>query len=196
MANTQAPDHAQWLVSTLQAHRDAMLWKLDGVSEYDARRPLTRTGTNLLGLVKHLAHVEHGYWGPTFGRPVAAPLPAWRDDAPPNDDMYAHADETREEVVALYRAAWDLGAGTVALGLDAPGRVPWWPEERATVDVQLILGHLVAETARHAGHADILREQIDGSAGRFEDRDNLPHEEEAWWRAYVARVQAAADAYR
>jgi hypothetical protein len=76
------------------------------------------------------------------------------------------------------------------------GRVPHWPQERAHVDVRFVLGHLVAETARHAGHADILREQIDGSAGRFRDRDNLPEVDGDWWVAYLGRVQAAADAYR
>ena len=199
MPNTDAPDtpdHLAWLVSTLQSHRDAILWKLEGVPEHDARRPLTPTGTNLLGLVKHLAYVEFGYWGPTFGREVTASLPAWDDDALPNDDMYAFADEPREDVVALYRAAWAFGADTVALGLDHPGRVPWWPEERARVDVRLVLGHLIAETARHAGHADILREQLDGSVGRFLGRENLPEGDAAWWRDYLRRVEAAADAHR
>jgi hypothetical protein len=199
MPNTEAPDapdHLAWLVSTLQSHRDAMLWKLEGVPEHDARRPLTPTGTNLLGLVKHLAHVEFGYWGPTFGREVTASLPAWDDDALPNDDMYAFADESRDAVVALYRDAWAFGADTVALGLDHPGRVPQWPEERARVDVRLVLGHLIAETARHAGHADILREQLDGSVGRFLGRENLPREDASWWRDYLGRVEAAADAHR
>jgi len=202
MANTdadraaEAPDHHAWLVSTLQSHRDAMLWKLDGVPEHDARRPLTPTGTNLLGLVKHLAYVEFGYWGPTFGREVPLPLPAWDDDAAPNDDMFAGAGESRAEVLSLYRSSWGFGAETIARGLDAPGRVPWWPEERAVVDVRLVLGHLIAETARHAGHADILREQLDGAVGRFKGRDNLPEGDATWWRWYVGRVQKAADAHR
>ncbi|WP_323096371.1 DinB family protein [Intrasporangium sp. YIM S08009] len=193
---SDAPDHLAWLVSTLQSHRDAVLWKLEGVPEHDARRPLTPTGTNLLGLVKHLAYVEFGYWGPTFGREVTASLPAWDDDASPNDDMYAFADESREDVVALYRAAWTFGDETVARGLGHLGRVPWWPEERARVDVRLVLGHLIAETARHAGHADILREQLDGSVGRFLGRENLPKEDATWWRDYLGRVEAAADAHR
>jgi hypothetical protein len=191
-----APDHGAWLVQTLQAHRDAVLWKLDGLSEYDARRPLTPTGTNLLGLVKHLAYVEFGYLGATFGRPADRQLPAWADGAELNDDMYARADESREEVADLYREAWRHGDRTIALGLDTMGRVPHWPEERAHVDVRFVLGHLVAETARHAGHADILRELVDGAAGRFQDRDNLPDVDRDWWVAYVARVQAAAETYR
>ena len=63
------------LVRYLQQARDAMLWKLDGLGEYDIRRPLTPTGTNLLGLVKHLAGVESGYFGATFGRPFPGTLP-------------------------------------------------------------------------------------------------------------------------
>ncbi|MGO4360997.1 mycothiol transferase [Terrabacter sp. RAF57] len=96
----------------------------------------------------------------------------------------------------LYRAAWRHGEDTTALGLDTMGRVPHWPEERAHVDVRFVLGHLVAETARHAGHADILREQLDGAVGRFRDRDNMPGVDAAWWAAYLTRVQAAADAHR
>ena len=191
-----APDHDAWLVQTLQSHREAVLWKLDGLSDHDIRRPLTSTGTNLLGLVKHLAYVEFGYLGETFGRPAERPLPAWSEDAEVNDDLYARADESRGEVVDLYRAAWRHGEGTIALGLDTMGRVPHWPEERAHVDVRFVLGHLVAETARHAGHADILREQLDGAVGRFADRDNMPGVDADWWDAYLTRVRAAADAYR
>src|SRR5882757_2091389 len=88
----------------LRRDRKALLWKLDGLSEYDARRPLTSTGTNLLGLVKHLALVEMGYFGNTFGRPLPEP-PSWsqfdEDDA--NADMWATPDQSREDIIGLYR---------------------------------------------------------------------------------------------
>src|SRR3954468_24565642 len=87
----------------LQAARDALLWKLDGLSEYDIRRPLTPTGTNLLGLVKHVASVELGYFGETFGRPHGESLPWFVEDAEPNADLWATAGESREEIVGLYR---------------------------------------------------------------------------------------------
>src|SRR5262249_48885459 len=90
----------------LQTARDVMLWKLDGLSEYDARRPLTPTGTNLLGIVKHLASVELGYFGLVFGRPTTEVLPWEAEGAEPDADMWATADESREEIVALYRRAW------------------------------------------------------------------------------------------
>src|SRR5687768_8747114 len=123
----------------LRTARSALLWKLDGLSEYDARRPLTPTGTNLLGLVKHLAGVEFGYFGETFGRPSGEPLP-WLDDAAePNADMHATAEESRAGVVALYHRAWAHSDATIAaLPLDAVGRVPHWPAERAEVTLHRI----------------------------------------------------------
>ena len=97
----------------LQFARDALLWKLDGLSEYDVRRPMTPTGTNLLGLVKHVASVEFGYFGATFGRPSAEPLPWYADDAEPNADMWATADETREQIIGLYHRAWAHSDATI-----------------------------------------------------------------------------------
>src|SRR2546421_6292058 len=72
----------------LQVGRDALLWKLEGLTEYDMRRPLVRTGTSLLGLVKHVASVESGYFGVVFGRPFPNPLP-WMEFDEPNADMWA-----------------------------------------------------------------------------------------------------------
>src|SRR5215471_3794022 len=89
----------------LRAGREALLWKLGGLSEYDVRRPLTPTGTNLLGLVKHLASMELGYFGDTFGRPAGEPMPWFEEDAEPNDDMWATAEETREQILGLYQRA-------------------------------------------------------------------------------------------
>jgi uncharacterized damage-inducible protein DinB len=118
----------------LQFARDALLWKLDGLSEYDVRRPLTPTGTNLLGLIKHVASVELGYFGATFGRPSDELLPWYEDDAEPNADMWATAAETREQIIELYHRSWAHSDATIgALPLDAPGRVPHWPGERAAV---------------------------------------------------------------
>jgi hypothetical protein len=143
----------------LQLARDAMVWKVDGLSEYDIRRPLTPTGTNLLGLIKHLTGGEIGYFGDTFGRPLAGP-PPWTDDEllerEPMADMWATADESRDYIVGWYRKAWAHADKTFdALELDAIGHVPWWPGEHSEVDLHRILVHMIAETHRHAGHADI-----------------------------------------
>ena len=177
----------------LQAAREAMLWKLEGLSEYDARRPMVPTGTNLLGLVKHVASVEAGYLGETFDRPFDEPLPWFADDAEPNADMWATADESREQIVGLYRRVWAHSDATIdALALDAIGRVRWWPPDRSEVTLHRILVHMIAETDRHAGHADIVREIIDGAAGLQERNDNMPPADQAWWQTFRSRVERAA----
>ncbi|WP_018685955.1 DinB family protein [Actinokineospora enzanensis] len=177
----------------LRAARNAMLWKLDGTSEYDARRPLTPTGTNLLGLVKHLAAVEMGYFGSTFGRPFPD-MPVWAsDDAGLNDDMWARPDESRTDLVELYRAVWAHADATIEeKSLDSVGRVPWWPEEIAEATLHQLLVHVVAETNRHAGHADIVRELVDGSVGLRLGRDNMPSDKAEWWAEYHEKVDRAA----
>ena len=177
----------------LQAGRDAVLWKLEGLSEYDIRRPLVPTGTNLLGLVKHLAGVEMGYFGDTFGRPVDDP-PAWlADDSEPNVDMWATAAESREQIVDLYRRAAAHADATIdALPLDSPGRVVWWPPDRNEVTLHQILVHVATETHRHAGHADVVRELIDGAVGLRATVSNLPSQDAAWWDAYRGRLEEVA----
>jgi hypothetical protein len=175
----------------LQQARDAMLWKLDGLSEYDIRRPLVPTATNLLGLVKHLTGVEFVYFGTTFGRPSADELPWSEDD--PMSDMYAAAGESRDQITGLYETAWAHSDVTIeALPLDAPGRVPHWPGERGEVTLHQIMVHVIAESHRHAGHADVVRELIDGAAGLRKDSDNMPPGDQEWWRDYRNRVESAA----
>jgi hypothetical protein len=178
----------------LHAAREALLWKLDGLSEYDIRRPMTPTGTNLLGLVKHVASVELGYFGDTFRRPFEEPLPWLADDAEPNADMWATADESREQIVGLYRRAWAHSDATIdTLPLDAIGRVPWWPADRNEVTLHRVLVHMIAETDRHAGHADIVRELIDGAAGLRPGNDNLAPGDQAWWESYRSRLEHVAE---
>ncbi len=178
----------------LQNGRDALVWKLEGLGEYDVRRPLTPTGTNLLGLLKHMAYVEMGYFGPTFGRPVPEVDPWLTDDVEPNADMWATAEESLGDILALYRRAWAVTDATVAeLPLDAPGSVPWWGPESQAVTLLQILTHVIAETHRHAGHADIVRELIDGTAGLSNGNDNLPEGVDAgWWPRYRDRLEQLA----
>jgi uncharacterized damage-inducible protein DinB len=178
----------------LQEGRDALLWKLEGLSEYDVRRPMTPTGTNLLGLVKHVAYVELGYFGAVFERPIAEAQPWLDDDGEPNWDMWATAAESREDIVGLYRRAWAHTDATInALPLDAAGRVPWWRPERREVTVHQVLVHVIAETHRHAGHADVVRELIDGAAGLRAGNDNLPPgTDAAWWKSYRQQLEQTA----
>jgi hypothetical protein len=175
----------------LDKQRTALLAKLDGVSERDVRWPMTPTGTNLLGLVKHVAGIELGYFGEVFDRPSHIPLP-WSDDsAELNADMWATAEQSREEIITLYQQAAAHADATIeALTLDSPGRVPWWPPDREKVTLQQIMVHVTAEIARHAGHADIIRELIDGDAG---DKDgNLPDQTSDEWASYRIRLEKAA----
>lgn len=177
----------------LQIARDALVWKLEGLGDYDIRRPLTPTGTNLLGLVKHLASVEAGYFGETFDRPFPESLPWFDDDAEPNADMWATAEESRDDILAFYRRVWVHSDETIEdLPLDAAGKVPWWSGDRAVVTLHQILVHMIAETNRHAGHADVVRELIDGSVGLRRDNDNMTPVDEEWWAAYRDRLERLA----
>jgi uncharacterized damage-inducible protein DinB len=180
-------------VRYLQRGRDVLLWKLDGLSEYDARRPMVRTGTNLLGLVKHMAGVEAGYFGRVFNRPLIDPVPWDTDDAEENSDMWATPDESRDYIIDTYRSVWAHADATIdTLDLDSPGVVPWWPDDRRNVTLDLILSHVVAEVNRHAGHADILRELIDGGIGFRPEAINLT--EEFDWDGHRDRLEQAARA--
>ncbi len=182
------------LHAKLQISRAAMLSKVEGLSDYDRRRPMTPTGTNLLGLLKHLAGVEYVYLGTSFGRPPAETL-AWEEDGSVWDgaDMWALPTESSDYLIGLYRRACAHGDRTIeALDLDAVGSVPHWPEERRATDLGVLLIRMVDETARHAGHADILRETLDGTAGVDHDSSGG----EADWAAYLSRIEEAADSFR
>jgi uncharacterized damage-inducible protein DinB len=178
----------------LQEARDALLLKVEGLSERNLRLPRTPTGTNLLGIVKHCLNVEAGYFGPTFGRAWPSPeeLVAESDfDADPQADWYATAEETASGLIGLYRRVWAFADETIEqLPLDAPGAVPWWPEQRRQVTLQQIIVHVTADLDRHAGHADILREQIDGAVGLRRPGDNIPDID---WPAYVGKLTALAE---
>jgi hypothetical protein len=185
-------DPKQILHRYLDKQRKALLAKLDGVGERDVRWPMTRTGTNLLGLVKHVASIELGYFGEVFDRPPNVMLPWFDEGAETNADMWATAEESRRDIVALYeRATVHADATIEALALDSPGRVPWWwPAERQQVTLQQIMVHVTVEIARHAGHADIIRELIDGAAG---DNDgNVPDQTAHEGATYRLRLEQAA----
>ena len=181
----------------LKEGRAALLWKLEGLSEYDLRRPLVPTGTNLLGLVKHVSNTEAGYFGSVFGRPCPAeqfPWPGHADEDDPNIDMYAAEDETPQDVLERYRLVCEHADATIeALPLDAPGTVPWWRGERGQVTLHRILTHMIAELGRHVGHADIVRELIDGEAGHRPDSSNLPDND---WSAYREQLETIALRFR
>ena len=148
----------------IRAAREALLMKLDGLSDFDVRRPLTTTGTNLLGLVKHNTVSDSRYFGLVFDRPCPEPIPTWDDASAYGTDFWANEDETRSGIVDLSRRVWIHADKTIeALTLDASGFVPWWDEK--TVTLFTVMVHRLCNLARHAGHADVLREGLDGVVG-------------------------------
>jgi hypothetical protein len=178
-------DHLRWV-------REALVWKLDGLSDYDIRRPLTSTGTNLLGLVKHAAVSGSRYFGDVFGRPFPEPLPRWDDEAANGAEFWATEHETREQITGLYRRVWEHSDATIdALAIDARGYVPWWDEEVMLFNIMV---HVLSDTTRHAGHADILREQLDGAVGMLPGSTPLHGHDSAFWQAQRATIESAARA--
>jgi hypothetical protein len=182
------------LLHYLQESRGAVLRGLAGLPEYDARRPLTPSGSNILGLVKHLTGVETSYLGECLGRPSPVHLP-WVADGSIWDgaDMWATADQSRDYIVGLYRDAWAHSDASIAeLPIDAAASVSWWPAARRKTTLGHLVVRVVAETAQHAGHIDIMRESVDGQGGR--DQEDVGDAET--WARYVAQIQAAADPFR
>lgn len=179
------------LHSYLRGARETLVWKLDGLGEYDIRRPHTPTGTNLLGLVKHSTATHLGYFGEVFGRSSTASTTRYSGDAGPAAEFWATPDESRDDIVNGYRDAWNSSDATISeLDLDAVGNVWWWGD--APVTLHHILVHVTADTQRHAGHADIVRELIDGSVGMLKGVDNLHIRDPAEQQRFRDRVEAAA----
>jgi hypothetical protein len=179
----------EYLHDALRSIREATVWKLDGLSEYDIRRPLAPTGTNLLGLVKHQAYSGARYFGEVFDRPFPDTVPRWDDAAAWKDEHWATERESRELIIGLYQRVWEHSDATInALAIDAPGHVPWWPHP----DVKLfnVMVHILNETNRHAGHADILREQLDGRTGTAAEFDKPI--DTAAREAYCSKIEQAA----
>lgn len=148
-------DEKTTLLTFLDYLRECMVAKLAGVSEQDARRVLVPSGTSLLWLVKHLTWVESAWFVYSYlGEP---------DDA--HDEPVTDAD-TIGSVLEAYRSAITRSNEILASvdDLDRPGVRS--VRETGPPNMRWILVHMVEETARHAGHADIIREQIDGSTGR------------------------------
>ena len=107
-------------------------------------------------------------------------------------DMWAKAGEPSEYLIGLYeRASHHADETIAALDLQSPGRVAHWAEGRRETTLGVLLVRMVTETAQHAGHADIVRELIDGRGGA--DRDSFGGDDS--WRSYVAAIQAAADTF-
>lgn len=180
----------EYLHEDLRWARRSLLSKLEGVSEYDLRRPMTRTGTNLLGLVKHLALCEARYFGDVFGRPFPEPVPRFDDPGYANrDHLWARPGESRADIIDGYQRACRHADATIdALAIDAPGFVAWWPRPQVTLFNVMV--HVLTETNRHAGHADIVRELLDGAVG--DGPAAAPRPDDTDWEAHRSQLEKAA----
>src|SRR5687768_12158497 len=138
-------DEKHSLQVSLDRHRDAVLWKLEGLGD-DLRRAMTPSGTSLLGLVKHLAAVEYGWFCDTFGRPTE-PLPFDEDD--PDADLRVRPDESTADVLAFYDRARAAANEVVAELELADTGTAWFGE---TVTLRWVMVHMLEENCRHAGH--------------------------------------------
>lgn len=182
-AKAHLHDHLRWV-------REALVWKLDGLSEYDVRRPLTSTGTNLLGLVKHNAIWDSRYFGEVFGRPFPEPLPRWDDEGARGADLWVAEHESRSAIIGLYRRVWRHSDATIeSLDLASRGYVPWWREEVPLFNVMV---HCLSDTTRHAGHADILRESLDGAVGVDPSTPLRLGRDASFWEARRLMIERAA----
>jgi uncharacterized damage-inducible protein DinB len=152
-------DERELLARFLDFERDTLLWKASGLTEEQLRKPLTPSGMSLLGLVKHLAYVERNWFQSRFlGLDVYIP---WRQ-GDEDGDFRIEADETPESVFAFYRAEIEESRRILAAtdSLDTMAKDPHRP-----VTLRWILIHMIEETARHVGHADLMREATDGQTG-------------------------------
>ena len=177
----------------LKLERDALIWKLEGLGERQVRTPMTATGTNLLGLIRHATGVEAEYFGLVFDRPIPFEL-GWDMDSEDNVDFWVPAEESTQDVLDLYARVQEHADATIReLPLDAPGRVPWWGRQETTLGHIII--HVTGDLARHAGHADIIREELDGAVGLQPGNDNMASDDARWWADYRARLQRIADSF-
>ncbi|RKS69117.1 uncharacterized protein DUF664 [Actinomadura pelletieri DSM 43383] len=150
-------DERTTLLTFLDYLRESVVAKATGVSDEAARAPGVPSGTSLLGLVKHLTRVELNWFVWAY---EGADVPMWDHEEPPRDD------ETAEDLVAAYREAVARSNAITAACPDLDREGVRSLRETSPPSMRWVLVHMIEETARHAGHADILRERIDGSVGR------------------------------
>jgi uncharacterized damage-inducible protein DinB len=152
-------DEKTSMLAALNRHRDAALWKLEGLDDEQLRRPMVPSGTSLLGTMKHMAWVEYWWFCETFGREM--PVPDFDEDDP-DAEFRIEPDETTADILALYdraRTAADQAAKEIEL--DELGTA--WTGEK--VSMRWVLIHMLEEDARHVGQMDVIRELIDGATG-------------------------------
>src|SRR5262249_14223348 len=152
------------LLEELRVVQDSLLWKVEGLSDADLRRPMTKTGTNLIGIVKHLTGVTYGYLCSAFGQERETFSWEFDEELFYGLDMWATPGEAPAELGAAYRRACAAGAQTIEeLELDAEGK----HHSGGTITLRQMIHSVLLDTTRHAGHADVVRELVDGRIGSY-----------------------------
>lgn len=158
-------DERETLIAFLDKYRETVLLKLDGLNREQLGRRLLHSRTTLLGLVKHLILVEQ-WW---FATVIAGEPEPNEDPGDPNAEWLITDNDNPEQIVAAYRAACahsdEIVRAASTLDLRVPDDTHVPERHRSDKTVRWILVHMLEETARHAGHADILRKLIDGQTG-------------------------------
>ena len=176
----------------LRLARDNLVFKVEGLSEADRRRPMAPSGTNLIGVIKHMTWIESWYLCDAFGRD--RPQLPWEQDVDASyfmwSDMYAKPEETTDELLAAYQAANDAADASIeGLDLDTIGQHPMG----MALSLRSLLLIVLIDTSRHAGHSDIVRELIDGSTGSRHAPSGFEGANADHQAAYLARVRGEID---
>jgi len=147
------------LQASLDRHRDAVLWKLQGLTDAELRHAMLPSGNTLLGLVKHLATWEYIWICRTFGQPTEQlPIDGGDDYA----DVRIDPHDSTAGILAFYRRARGAADEVISrVGLDEVGTTMF----DDSVSLRWVVIHILEDTARHAGHIDVMRELIDGAVG-------------------------------
>lgn len=172
------------------------MWKCEGLSDAQARTPLTPTGTHVMGLLLHLAVTESQYFISSLGREIKNVLirhvieagDARADFLPPPDMTLVDAVNIYRETIVAVDAVFD------GVELNSPAVVEWWTKHRKTT-VERLLVHMIAESHRHAGHLDIVREQLDGFVGLRPSAPNIPDLTPDQWEEQNLGLKKLADGH-
>jgi hypothetical protein len=182
-------DEKALLALRLRLVQQSLIWKVEGLGEHDLRRPMTRTGTNLIGIIKHLTGITYGYLCSAFGRERETFPWEFDEELFYGLDMWATPDESTDEILAAYRRACDASAQTIEeLDLDTTGK----HHTGLTVSLRWMILNVLQDTTRHAGHADVVREMIDGRVGMHQG-DHMVTNDEEYLRMYLARITGELD---
>jgi uncharacterized damage-inducible protein DinB len=155
----------QTLESFLDYYRDTILWKVSGMSNEELRKAIVPSGWSCLGMVKHLAYVERNWFRVRFAGERDLPVP-WTDEDP-DADFRIEPEETTDQILQFYRNEFERSR-SIAASASLDDLAAEWPADRPPEkrpNLRWIYVHMIEETARHAGHLDVVRELIDGTTG-------------------------------